>query len=205
MSVLAFVLVACCVCKGMCIHISHIIIIKLPLNFFREHIFVYILLLVWESYRDFEVLIHVWCINVVVILIPLYLGSIQQQCISEASMPTIRPDIILCPNKDSNAPVIWWFTWCHSGAVEDGWGLRTSSTVLSRCDPKECQSGADTGLPLFWLLSGVNSFVFLSWMKEETANMVKSGGWCRQTPSLLPAMGCLWVWVQSCWSFVTHF
>jgi hypothetical protein len=77
MSVLAFVLVACCVCKGMCIHISHIIIIKLPLNFFREHIFVYILLLVWESYRDFEVLIHVWCINVVVILIPLYLGSIQ--------------------------------------------------------------------------------------------------------------------------------
>ncbi len=37
-SVFAFVLVASCVCKGMCIHISHIIIIKLPLNFFREHI-----------------------------------------------------------------------------------------------------------------------------------------------------------------------
>jgi hypothetical protein len=38
------VLVACCVCKGVCILILHIIIIKLPLSFFRVHILVHILL-----------------------------------------------------------------------------------------------------------------------------------------------------------------
>jgi hypothetical protein len=42
----AFVLVACCVCKGVCILILHIIIIKLPLSFFRVRILVHILLLV---------------------------------------------------------------------------------------------------------------------------------------------------------------
>jgi hypothetical protein len=41
-----FVLVVRCVFKGACIHILHIIIIKLPLSFFRVHILVYILLLV---------------------------------------------------------------------------------------------------------------------------------------------------------------
>ncbi len=101
--------------------------------------------------------------------------------------PNIRPDIILCPNNDSNAPAIWWFIWCHSEAVEDGWGSRKSSTVLGRCDPKECQSSANTGLPLFWLLSGVNSFVFLSCMKEELltwSSMVGDAGkplhYCQQ-------------------------
>jgi hypothetical protein len=46
MSVFAFVLVVRCVFKGARIHILHIIIIKLPLSFFRVHILVYILLLV---------------------------------------------------------------------------------------------------------------------------------------------------------------